>query len=196
MRLVIVEKTEKHCAPAGVRRIEPPRKSPSPIRAAERFRPLNKLMVVESVRKIKMRLKRGQWLSRKWRNTVHMQQLSTCHWNYQFSQQLLTVFESRFDFPDRLNTHEPIQRPKTFRRTNRRRRFLRRLSSCYVTASAQWFYTFSATATSFKPWLDFWDQDNTFNHMQRTKTLFRANRSRRFWITITWEKSWIVNSLM
>jgi hypothetical protein len=67
--------------------------SQSPICAAEGFLPLHKFMGVELVWKIEMGLKRGQWLSRKWRNTVHMQQLSTCHCNYQFSQQLLTIFD-------------------------------------------------------------------------------------------------------
>ena len=49
-------------------------KSPSSIRAAECFRPLSVLNFVESVRKIETGLERGQWLSRKMRNTVLMQQ--------------------------------------------------------------------------------------------------------------------------
>ena len=115
----------------SMRRGDPPRKSSSPIRASECFRPLHKLIGVESVRKIETGLERGQWLSRKLRNTVLM--LSSCPaWpvccNYQFSQQPLTAFESRFDFPDRLDPHKRMQRPKTFRRANRRRRFPRRVS--------------------------------------------------------------------
>jgi hypothetical protein len=43
-------------------------------------------------RKIETGLKRGRQLSRKQRNTVHMQHLSICHNNYQFPQQLLTAF--------------------------------------------------------------------------------------------------------
>jgi hypothetical protein len=34
------------------------------------------------------------------------------HSVFQFSRQSLSVFESRFDFPDRLNTHKLMQRPK------------------------------------------------------------------------------------
>jgi hypothetical protein len=59
-------------------------------------------MVVVLVRKIEMGLECGQWLLRKWINTVtgakllHVQSISP------FSQQLPTPFESRFDFPDQL----------------------------------------------------------------------------------------------
>jgi hypothetical protein len=49
---------------------EPPRKSSSPIRAAEHFRPLHKLRQAESVRKIETGLERGQWLPRNLRNTL------------------------------------------------------------------------------------------------------------------------------
>jgi hypothetical protein len=47
----------------------------------------------------------------------------------EFSRQPLTPFESRFNFPDRLNLHKLMERPKMFRRANRRRRYPRRLSS-------------------------------------------------------------------
>jgi hypothetical protein len=128
-----------------VRRSEQPWKLLSPIRAAERFRPLHKFRGVESVRSIETGLKRCRRSSIKLRNTVHMQQLSTCHSNDRFSQQPLTAFESCFDFPDQCSTHKRIQRPKLFCRTNRRQRFLRRLSSCHVTASAHRFSIVSAT---------------------------------------------------
>ena len=41
----------------------------------------------------------------------------------QFSRQPPTPFESRFNFPDRFDKVEHRQRPKTFGRANRRRRF-------------------------------------------------------------------------
>ena len=87
--------------PLSKGRSEPPRKSPSPICAAEYFRPLHKLIGVKSVRKNETGLERGRWLSRKLRNTVLTQQrstMSTCHSNFQFSQQSLIAFEPRFDF--------------------------------------------------------------------------------------------------
>ena len=71
----VTEKTAKHNAHAGAAekgRSDPPRKSQSPICAAEYFRPLHKLIGVESVRKIETGLERGRWLSRKLRNTVLM----------------------------------------------------------------------------------------------------------------------------
>ena len=37
----------------------------------------------------------------------------------QFSRQPLTPFESRFDFPDRLDPYQLMQRPNTFSRANR-----------------------------------------------------------------------------
>jgi hypothetical protein len=44
----------------------------------------------------------------------------------QFFRQPLAVFGSRFNFPDRLNILEHLQRPKTVRHRNLRRRFPRR----------------------------------------------------------------------
>jgi hypothetical protein len=66
----------------------------------------------------------------------------------QFSRQPLTPFESSFDFPDRLNLPELMQRQKMFHRANRRRRFPRRLSSCHCAASGQCFLVFSAAIDS------------------------------------------------
>ena len=117
----------------SMRRGDPPRKSSSPIRGAECFRPLHTFLGVKSVRKIETGLERGQQLSRKLRNTVFTQQrstMSTCHSNFQFSQQPLITFESRFNFLDRLDPYQLMYRPKIFRRANRRRRFPRRVSSC------------------------------------------------------------------
>ena len=47
MRSVVAEKIEKHCVHAAglqLTRGDPPRKSSSPIRAAEYFRPVHKLI--------------------------------------------------------------------------------------------------------------------------------------------------------
>ena len=40
-----------------------------------------------------------------------------------FARKTLTTFESRFNFPDRINTVKHQQRPKIFSRANGRRRF-------------------------------------------------------------------------
>jgi hypothetical protein len=90
---------------------------PIPPAAVCRLWPLYKLRRVESVQKIKTGLKRGWWLPRKQKNTVHMQKLSTCDSNFQFSQQSLTAFESLFNFPNQCTTHKRMQRPETFYRT-------------------------------------------------------------------------------
>jgi hypothetical protein len=111
---------------------EPPRKSSSLIRAAKRFRPLNKHIGVDSVRKIETGLECDQRLLRKLKNTVtgaHCAMLLYEHSISQFSQQPLTPFEPSFDFPDRLDPFQLMQRPKTFRRANRRWRFPRQLAS-------------------------------------------------------------------
>ena len=60
------------CSCSRITRGDPPRKSSSPIRGAEYFRPLHKFKGVESVRKIETGLERGQRLWRKLRNTVLM----------------------------------------------------------------------------------------------------------------------------
>jgi hypothetical protein len=46
--------------------------------------------------------------------------LQNMHGVSPFSRQAPTSFESRFNFLDLLNTHKLIQRPKTFRRANRK----------------------------------------------------------------------------
>jgi hypothetical protein len=51
-------------------------------------------------------------LLRKLKNTVTGAKLLHVHNVSQFSRQLLTPFESRFDFPDRLNLPKLMQRPK------------------------------------------------------------------------------------
>ena len=64
MRSVVAEKIEKHCVHAAglhcITRGDPPRKSSSPIRASEYFRPVHKLIGVKSVRKIETGLECGQ----------------------------------------------------------------------------------------------------------------------------------------
>ena len=92
-------------------------------------------MHVESVRKHETGLERGQWLLRKLRFTVFM--LASSHSvayrsNSQFSRQPLVAFEPRFDFLDRLNTLDRLQRKKTFRGVNPRPRFPRQVASCHA----------------------------------------------------------------
>ena len=92
-------------------------------------------MHVESVRKHETGLKRGLWLLRKLRFTVFMLASShpvASHSNSQFSRQPLVAFEPRFDFPDRLNTLDRLQRKKTFRSVNPRPRFPRQVDSCHA----------------------------------------------------------------
>jgi hypothetical protein len=67
-----------------MRRSEQPRKLLLLISVEEYFWPLHKLRQVELVSKIKTGLERGQQLPRKLRNTVHMQQLSTCTKKFNF----------------------------------------------------------------------------------------------------------------
>ena len=92
-------------------------------------------MHVKSVRKHETGLKRGQWLLRKLRFTVFM--LASSHpvayrSNSQFSRLPLVAFEPRFDFLDRLNTLDRLQRKKTFRGVNPRPRFPRQVASCHA----------------------------------------------------------------
>ena len=92
-------------------------------------------MHVESVRKHETGLERGQWLLRKLRFTVFTLASShpvASHSNSQFSRQPLVAFEPRFDFPDRLNTLDRLQRKKTFRSVNPRPRFPRQVDSCHA----------------------------------------------------------------
>ena len=90
---------------------------------------------VESVRKHETGLERGQWLQRKRRFIVLTLASShpvARHSNSQFSRQSLVAFEPRFDFPDRLNTLDRPQRPKTFRGVNLRLRFPGQVASCHA----------------------------------------------------------------
>ena len=110
------------CSCSRITRGDPPRKSSSPIRGAEYFRPLHKFKGVDSAQKVETGLECDQRLLRKLKNTVtgaHCAMLLCEHSVSQFSQQPLTAFESRFDFPDRINTVKHRQRPKTFSRANR-----------------------------------------------------------------------------
>jgi hypothetical protein len=92
-------------------------------------------MHVESVRKHETGLERGQWLLRKLRFTVFKLASShpvAYHSNSQFSRQPLVAFEPRFDFLDRLNTLDRLQRKKTFSGVNPRPRFPRQVASCHA----------------------------------------------------------------
>ena len=80
-------------------------------------------------------LERDQWLPRKLRNTATcpMPCADRCsNLDSQFSRQPLVAFEPRFDFPDRLNTLDRLQRKKTFRSVNPRPRFPRQVDSCHA----------------------------------------------------------------
>ena len=85
-----------------------------PIRCAEYFRPLHKLK--------RNGARMGSVVVEKTEKYCAHTAMSTCHSNFQFSQQPLIAIEPRFDFPDRINTIKHRQRPKSFSRANRRRR--------------------------------------------------------------------------
>jgi hypothetical protein len=121
---------------------EKPQKSPPLIRAAERFRPLHKFMGVELVQKIETGLEYGQQLLRILMITVTGAKLLHVHSVSPFCRQPLTPIEPPFDFQDQHNSHKLMQRPKTFRRANQRRRFLRLLNSSHAPAGAQCFSVF------------------------------------------------------
>jgi hypothetical protein len=70
MRPAVVEKIENQGRCTWERKGAGDSKSPSPMRAAECFRPLPVIKDVESVRKHETGLERGQWLLRKQRFTV------------------------------------------------------------------------------------------------------------------------------
>ena len=121
------------CSCSRITRGDPPRKSSTPIRAAEYFRPVHKLIGVKSVQKIETGLECDQRLLRKLKITVtgaHCATLLCEHSISQFSRQPLTPFEPSFDFPDRREHYKLMQRPKTFRRANRSLRFSWPVSSC------------------------------------------------------------------
>jgi hypothetical protein len=89
-----------------------PRRSAFPIRRSEIF-----LLHCNQSRRHRYPLREWRealYRPRKVRKTVHMQQLSTCHSNIQFSQQPLTAFESTFIFPDRCNSHKRMQRQNKY----------------------------------------------------------------------------------
>ena len=139
---MVAEKTEIHCARAQYRRGGTRPKTQSAIHAAEYFWPLPALMHVESVRKHEMGLERGQWLLRKLRFTVFTLASShpvAYHNNSQFSRQPPFAFEPRFDFPDRHNTLDRLQRKKTFRGVNPRLRFPRQVASCHAVNFLSYF---------------------------------------------------------
>ena len=107
-------------------RIDLPRKSRSRIHAAEGFLPLQAIKGVESVWKIETGLECDRRLPRKLRITVRCDRMGggeRKHSKSQFSQQPLTPFEPRFVFPDRLDMHQCLRRPKIFRRVNCTLRF-------------------------------------------------------------------------
>jgi hypothetical protein len=101
---------------------EPAWKLSLPTRAAECFWPLHTFMAVASVWYIETGLECGQWLLTKLKITVTGAKLRHVHSVSQYSLQLLTPFESSFDFPDQRNTFDHRQRPKMFSRANWRQR--------------------------------------------------------------------------
>jgi hypothetical protein len=132
----------KHCSHAQHRRCGSGSKSQTPIRAAEYFRPSRVFKGIKSVRKHETGLERGQWLLRKLRFTVFTLASShpvAYHNNSQFSRQPPVAFEPRFDFPDRHNTLDRLQRKKTFRGVNPRLRFPRQVASCHAVNFLSYF---------------------------------------------------------
>ena len=159
------------------------RRSSTPIRAAEYFRPVHKLIGVKSVQKIETGLECDQRLLRKLKNTVtgaHCAMLLCEHSVSQFSRQPLTPFEPRFDFPDRLDPYKLMQRPKIFRAANRRRRFPRRVSSRHAVHEHSVSQFSRQPLTPFEPRFDFPDRLDPYQLMYRPKIFCRANRRLRF----------------
>jgi hypothetical protein len=86
---------------------------------SRRGRPFHAFIGVWSVRNHKKGFKCDQRLPRILLNTVLILASSHAvaqHSLFHFSEQPLTAFGSRFNFPDRLNTFDHLQRPKTVRR--------------------------------------------------------------------------------
>ena len=92
----------------------------------------------------------------------------------QFSKQPPTPFKSRFDFPDRFNTSEHLQRPKTFRGANRRRRFRARLSSPHPVHQHSISQLSRERLTPFELRFVFLDRFNTSKHFLQTKIFRRT----------------------
>ena len=124
MRSAVVKIIENQGRCTWERRGAGDSKSPSPMRAAECFRPLPVIKDVESVRKHETGLECDKRLPRKLRIKVATA-VGTWHRTGcsvpQFSRQPLIPFESRFVFPDRFDTHNRLRRPKPSRGANQRR---------------------------------------------------------------------------
>ena len=160
-----------------------PRKSKSRIHAAEGFRPLQAIKGVESVRKIETGLECDQRLPRKLRITVpcdRMRGSQREHNKSQFSQQPLTPFEPRFVFPDRLDMHQRLQRPKTFCRVNHTLRFRSGPSSgCTVHENSKSQFS-QQPLVAFEPRFVFPDRLDMPKRPRWPKTFRRVNRTLRF----------------
>jgi hypothetical protein len=182
MLLVAAEKTEKHCADAAPQQ-EESRLKTSNHQFARRnvFGLCIRLWVLS--RKIETGLECDQRLLRKLKITVTGAKLLYEHSVSPFSRQLLTPYESCFDFPDRLNTHERMQRQKTFSRANRQRLFPRRLacSPAQRLPHEDSVSPFSGQPpTLFEPRFDFPDRLDPYQLMQTQKTFCTANQRRLF----------------
>ena len=108
----------------------------------------------------------------------------------------LPLLKSRFDFPDRTDTHKLMQKAENVPQS---------LSAMIISKAAHMlpWYCISTVflnsqfhwlpPTAFKFWFKCLDPHSTFNHRQRPKTFICANQSLRFWTAIEWNKSSIMN---
>jgi hypothetical protein len=114
----------------------------------------------------------------KLRNTVH--KLLHMHSVSQFSLQQLTPFESRFDFPDRLNLPKLMQRPKIFA-ARIGDDYFRGVSLLLTLQQEHSVSQFSQQQlTPFESHFNFPDRLNLPKLMQRQKMFHHANWRRRF----------------
>ena len=187
MRPAVAEKTEIYCSRAQNRRGGTRPKTQSAIHAAECFRPSRALRHVDSVQKHETGLERGWWFLRKLRFIVLTLASShpvARHSNSQFSRQPLAAFEPRFDFPDRLNTLDRLQRPKTFRGVNPRLRFPGQVASCH----AVHFFGDSRLSQQQQILFEFCfvilDRFNTSKHFLESKIFCRAISDCQIWISV------------
>ena len=126
MRPAVVEKIENQGRCTWERRGAGDSKSPSPMRAAECFRPLPVIKDVESVRKHETGLERGQWLLRKQRFTVLVH--STGEEGPDRKRKVQFTRRNIFG----LCRLDRLQRKKTFSDVNPRPRFRRQVASCHA----------------------------------------------------------------
>ena len=94
----------------------------------------------------------------------------------QFSRQPLVAFEPRFDFSDRLNTLDCLQRQKTFRGVNPRLRLPRQVASCHAVDFLGDFRLSQQQRILFEICFVILDQFGTSKHSLESKIFCRVIR--------------------